>query len=83
MHSDKRKIFRTVFLSILGLFTFTVVVLFSWNSFAPDLFQLPMMQFKQAFGLVLFISCVSFLVRLESKHSLHKLHLMSEAGPGK
>jgi len=64
MHSLKQKTFRNIVVVLAAVFIFTVVVLFSWNSFAPELFQWPQMQFKQALGLVLFISCISFLLGL-------------------
>lgn len=67
MHVHNRRMLSNVIFALLaGLFLATVV-LFSWNSFAPDLFQLPAMQFKQALGLVLFIFSVAFLVRFDRK----------------
>lgn len=67
MHSENRKNIRRVFLLLIVGMTFTIVVLFSWNSFAPHLFMLPEMQFKNALGLVLFIMCLSFLFRFGNK----------------
>ena len=55
---------HSIALSLLYIVVFTIVVLFSWNSFATDLFQLPAMKMKQALSLVLFIGCVSVLLRL-------------------
>jgi hypothetical protein len=80
MHAGSRKTFHTIFLSLLGMFVFTLVVMFSWNSFAPDLFQMPVMKFKQAFGLVLFIGCTSFLLRFSGKHSLSTQNLLQRRG---
>ena len=58
-----KKPWRMLLMALLGFFIFTVLVLYSWNSFAPDLFQLPHMQFKQAMGLVLFLFCLGFVLR--------------------
>lgn len=48
----------------------TVIVLFSWNSFAPDLFGLEALRFKQALGLTLFTAVVGrLLVPHRSRYS--------------
>jgi len=59
MHRSK---WRSVLILIVALLGFSIVVLFSWNSFAPDLFLLPTMMFKQAFGFVTFVFCCSLLI---------------------
>jgi hypothetical protein len=75
----KRGILHLIFISVAFIFSFTILVLFSWNSFAPDLFQLPAMKFKQAFGLVLFIGCISFLLRQGRNHPL-SLRRITQSG---
>jgi len=65
---------------VLGGFVFTVVVLWSWNNFAPDIFQLPEMKFKQALGLVLFTSCIAFILRIGGRHSNSHKHWIEHEG---
>jgi len=64
MREDHNYRLRNVLISVVTIFGFCVLVLFSWNSFAPDLFQLPEMKFKQAVGLVVFTGSVLLLARL-------------------
>lgn len=59
-----RYLIRKLTWLILTAFLLCVAVLYSWNSFAQDLFQLPALQFRQAFGIVLFTGCIAFLIRL-------------------
>ena len=80
MQLNNRNAFRALFIAALVGFVFTVIVLFSWNSFAPDLFQLPAMKFKQALGLVLFVGCLSFLLRLGGNHSSKLKHWGQHGG---
>lgn len=44
---------------------------FSWNLFAPDLFELPPLRMKQALGLVLFGGVLTFMLRHGIKGGRH------------
>lgn len=53
--------------AIFSMLVLIIVSLYAWNSFAPHLFGMPVMQFKHAFGLIVFITCLSFTIRLGVK----------------
>ena len=72
MHAGRPRTFHTIGLSLLALFVWSFLLMFAWNSCAPDLFQTPGMTFKQAFGLVLFISCTPLFWNSRGKHALFR-----------
>jgi hypothetical protein len=47
----------------LAFIVATILFLWGWNSAMPDLFGLPIMQFKQALGLMILIGIITFFLR--------------------
>ncbi len=58
------QLLKALFALAVALFAVPAIIYVSWNMFAPDVFGLPQMSFKHAFGLFLFVSAMSLLVQM-------------------
>ena len=47
---------------------------FSWNMFAPDVFGLPRLEFRNALGMTILAAALSFIVRPRRRHALQRSH---------
>jgi len=62
-------------IGIVILTIFTVLVHWSWNSFAPEVFGLSELDFQGALGMVIFLSVIALIFRYRGWRRLKHRHM--------
>lgn len=58
------QLLRALIALAVALLLLPAIIYVSWNMFAPDLFNLPAMSFKHAFGMFLFVGTMALLIQM-------------------
>lgn len=54
-------------IALLVLFLGSLIIHFSWNLFAPDLFGAQEMEFKNAMGIIIMLGTVAFIFKVNNR----------------